>query len=53
MVAISIMSGKMAALGLPKINILLNKVYDIIFYVHDITSQVLSRDSNCIIDAVM
>ena len=47
------MSGKMATLGLLKIKVFWNKGYDIKIYVHDVTNQILSRDSNCIVDVVM
>ena len=53
MVAILMMSAKMATLGLLKIKIFWNKGYDVIIYVHDVTNQILSRESNCIVDVVM
>ena len=39
MVTILIMSAKMAALGVLKINVFLNKVYGIIASVHDVTNR--------------
>ena len=53
MVATLIMSAKLVTLGLLKINLLWNKVYDVIIIVHDITNKILSRDSNYIVDVVM
>ena len=53
MVTILIMSAKMATRGLLKISVLWNKGYDVIVSVHDVTSRILSRDSNYIIDVVM
>ena len=47
------LSAKMVALGLLKIKVLCNKGYDVIIYVHDIINQVLSRESNYIVDLVM
>ena len=47
------MSAKMAALGLLKINLIWNKGYDVIIYVHTVINKILSRDSNYIVDAVM
>ena len=53
MVTILLMSAKMATLGLLKIRVFLNKGYDVIISVHDITNKFLLRDSNYIIDVVM
>ena len=53
MYAILIMSGKLATLGLLKINIFWNKGYDVKISVHDATNNVLSRDSNYIVDVGM
>ena len=36
-----------------KIKVFLNIVYDVIIYVHYVTSKILSRDSNYIVDMVM
>ena len=47
------MSAKMATPGLLKITVFWNKVYDVIIYVHDVTSKFLSRDSNYIVHVVM
>ena len=53
MVVILMISAKMATLGLLKIKVFWNKDYDVILYVHDIINQILSRDSNCIVDVAM
>ena len=47
------MSGEMASLGLIKTNVFWNKVYDGIISVHDVTSKILWRESNDIVDLVM
>ena len=41
-------SAKIANPVLLKIKVFLNKVYDAITSVHDVTNKILSRDSNCI-----
>ena len=53
MVTILMMSAKIATPGLLKIKVFWNKGYDIINSVHDVTSKILSRDSNYIKDMVM
>ena len=53
MVAILMMSAKLATLGPLKIKVFWNKGYDVIIYVYKVTNQILSRDSNCIVDVVM
>ena len=52
MVAILIMSAKLATLGLLKINIFWNKGYDIIS-IHDFASIILSGVSSYIVDVVI
>ena len=47
------MSAKMANSGLLKITVFLNKGYEVIIPVNDITSKILSRDSNYIVDVFM
>ena len=47
------MPPKVATLGLLKIKVFGNKLYDIIISVHDITNKILSRDSNSIVDVLM
>ena len=46
-------SAKMAALGLLKINVFWNKGYDVIIYAHAAINKILSRHSNYIVDVVM
>ena len=53
MVAILKMSAKLATLGPLKIKVFWNKGYDVIIYVYEVTNQILSRGSNCIVDVVM
>ena len=43
----------MATPGLLKIKVFWNKGYDAIVYVYDVTNQILSSDSNYIVDVVM
>ena len=55
MVTILMMSAKLATLGLLKIKVFLNKECshnydDVIIYAHDVTSKVLTRDSNYVVD---
>ena len=47
------MSAKMAMLVLLKIKLFWNKGYDFIISVPDVTSKILSRDSNYIAEVVM
>ena len=47
------MPAKLATLDVLKIKVFRNKVYDFMTAVHDITNEILSRDSNYIVDAVM
>ena len=44
------MSAKMATPGLLKITVFWNKGYDVIIPVDDVTSKILSRDLNYIVD---
>ena len=53
MVAILMMSAKVAALGLPKINIFWSKGYDILISVHELTNKILWCKSNYIVGLVM
>ena len=53
MVIILMMSAKMATPGLLKITVFWNKGYDVIIFVHDVTSKILSRDSNYIVDVLI
>ena len=52
-VTVLLMSAKTATSGLLKITVFWNKVYDVIIYVHDVTSKFLSRDSNYIVHTAM
>ena len=47
------MSAQMATPGLLKIGVFLNKGYDVIIFLNDVTNRYLSRDSNYVIDVVM
>ena len=47
------MSAKLATPGLLKIKIFQNKIYDVIITNYDVTSKILSLDSNCIVDVLM
>ena len=53
MVTILMVSAKMVTLGFFKIKVLCNKGDDVIISLHDVTSKILSRDSNYIVDVVM
>ena len=53
MVALLMMSAKLATLGFLKIKVFLNKVYDVIISVQDVTKRFLSRDSHYIVYLVM
>ena len=54
MITILMMSAKMATLSLFfKIKIFWNKGYDVIISVHDVTSKILSRDSDYTVNVVM
>ena len=46
------MPAKMATLGLLKAKLFWNKSDDIIIFVHGVTSKILSRDWNHIVDLV-
>ena len=47
------MSAKTVHSGLLKITVFWNKGYEVIIPVNDITSKILSRDSNYIVDVFM
>ena len=47
------MSGKMATPEFLNITVFLNKCYDAIIHVDDATNNILSRDSNYIVDVFM
>ena len=46
MVAVLMMSVKFTTLGLCKIKVSWNKGYDVVISVHDITTTIISSDSN-------
>ena len=53
MAAILMMSAKTATLGLLKLKVFWNKIYDAIICIYDVTNKFLSRDWNYIVDVVM
>ena len=53
MAAVLIMSAKMATLGLLKREVFWNKGYDVIIFVYDVSSKILSRYLNYIVNVVM
>ena len=52
-VAILTMSAKLATLDLLKIKVFWRNGYEVIIYILDVTNEILSRDSNYIVDIVM
>ena len=56
MVAILMMSVKLATLGLLRFKLFQNEGYEVIISVHDVTNtmnQIISRESNYIVDLVI
>ena len=53
MVAILMISAKVATLDLFKIKVFCNKGYDVIISACDVVNKILPHDSNCIVDVVM
>ena len=53
MVKILMMSAKMATQVLLKMKVFWNKFYYVIYAVYDVTNEILSHDSNYIMDVVM
>ena len=53
MVAVLMMSGKLATLGLLIMKVFRNKGCDATISVHDVTNKILSRESNYIVDVIM
>ena len=53
MVTILMTSAKIDTLGLLKIKVFWNKVYDVIVPVYDVTNEILSRDINYLVDVVV
>ena len=52
MLAILMMSANLATLSLLKIKVTQSKDYDVIIFLHDVTTKFLLRDSNYIVDVV-
>ena len=52
-VAIWMTSARLATHGLLKIVVFWKTDYDVVIYVHDVTSKIFSRDSNYIVGMVM
>ena len=53
MVAIFIMSAKLATLGFFRIKFFWNKGYDVVIFAPNVTKKLFSRDLNYIVDVVM
>ena len=53
MVTVLMMSAKVTTPGLLKLRVFWNNGNDVLISVHDVTSEILSQDSNYIIDVVM
>ena len=53
MVAIMMISTKLATAVFFKIKLFQNKGYDVIISVHDMTSTIFLRESNYVVDVVM
>ena len=53
MVTILLISAKLTTLGLLKVKIFWDKGYAILISIHDVTNNLLLRDSNYIADVVM
>ena len=47
------MPSKPATLGHLKMKVLLNKGFDVMIFVHDVSNKILSSNSNYIVDVVM
>ena len=47
------MPSKSATLGHLKMKVLLNKGFDVMIFVHDVSNKILSSNSNYIVDVVM
>ena len=53
MVAILVISAKLATPGFLKTKVFWNKGYDVIIFVYDLTNKILLPNSNYIVDLVM
>ena len=47
------MSAKLATVGLPEMKVLMNKDYDVIISVYDVTNKILLQDSSNVVAVVM
>ena len=47
------MSAKLATVGLPEMKVLMNKDYDVIISVYDVTNKILLQDSGNVVAVVM
>ena len=52
MAPILMMSGKLATLGLLKVEVFSNNSYDVINHVYDVSNKILLGDANYIVDLV-
>ena len=52
MVAILMMPAKLATLGLLKLKVFSNKIYDVIISVNEVTNNILLQDSNYVVDVM-
>ena len=52
MIAILMFSANLDTPDILKIKLFLNKVYDVIYYVHDVTNKIFTR-GNYIVDTIM
>ena len=53
MIAILMLSANLDTPDILKIKLFLNKVYDVIYYVHDFTNKIFTRDRNYIVYTIM
>ena len=52
-IALLMISARLAIPHLLKVKVFLNKGYDVMMSVREVTTKILSRESNCIVDVVM
>ena len=52
MVAILMIPAKLATLGLLKLKVFSNKIYDVIISVNEVTNNILLQDSNYVVDVM-
>ena len=53
MIAIFMMSAKLATVGFFKTQITWHQGYDVITSIHEVTNKILSRDSHYVVDVVI